>query len=173
MHGPTTPADAEPNGLSGLVRDQRVTFVLVGAVNLMLFATFFVLSYQLVGSRIGYLSCQVLSYLLAILCAFALHRSFVFKVRGHVWRDLLRFTAVNLGTLGLNVVLLPLFVEVLGLPVLPAQFLVICLTVVVSYAGHRWFSFHRPARSVEASPGSPTRPDVLTQHCDPNGGPWH
>ena len=47
-----------------------------------------------------------------------LYRRFVFRVRGHVWRDLGRFELVNLGALAVNAALLPVFVEVFGFPVL-------------------------------------------------------
>ena len=63
----------------------------------------------------------LISHVIGVLCAFVLHRRFVFRVRGHVWLDLARFWSVNLAALGVNAVLLPLFVELAGLPVILAQ----------------------------------------------------
>ncbi len=73
-----------------------------------------------------------------------LHRRFVFRVRGHVWLDLARFEVVNLAALGLNAVLLPLLVEVAGLPVILAQVVAGGLAVIGTYFGHLLFSFRRP-----------------------------
>ena len=49
-----------------------------------------------------------------MLCAFVLHRRFVFRVRGGVWLDLARFELVNLGALAANAVVLPILVEWAG-----------------------------------------------------------
>lgn len=140
----------------GLLGDQRVAYVLVGATNVVVFMVLFVLAYGTLGDDIGYMGCLVSAYVLAILCAFALHRYFVFKVRGQVWGDLLRFTLVNLGTLAINAVLLPVLVELAGLPVLPAQVLAVVVTVVLNYFGHRHFSFRRaaPLASADEEPTS-------------------
>lgn len=139
--------DPSTSGLAAamrLVRDQRVSFVLVGGVNTLLSLVWFVAAYELFGRWIGYMGALVVAYTLGIMGGFVLHRTFVFRVRGRVWSDLLRFTTVNLGALTANAALLPLAVEVVGLPVVPAQVLVMVVTVVGSYLGHRWFSFRRP-----------------------------
>jgi putative flippase GtrA len=73
-----------------------------------------------------------------------MHRKFVFRVSGRILPDLARFELVNLGSLLLNAILLPLFVEVGSVAVVPAQFLATAVTVFLSYFGHRFFSFRRP-----------------------------
>ena len=86
----------------------------------------------------------LISHVLGVLCAFVLHRRFVFRVRGHVWLDLARFEVVNLAALGLNAVLLPLLVEVAGLPVILAQVVAGGARGVGTYFAHLLFSFRRP-----------------------------
>jgi putative flippase GtrA len=76
-----------------------------------------------------------------------MHRRFVFRVQGNVLVDLMRFETVYLGALVINAVLLPLLVEVGGLPVIPSQFLIVGVTAVISFFGHRHFSFRRPGQS--------------------------
>jgi putative flippase GtrA len=78
-----------------------------------------------------------------VLCAFVLYRTFVFVVHGHVLRDLVRFEMVNLTALGINALLLPLLVELAHWPVLVAQLSIVSVTVIVSFFGHRGFSFRR------------------------------
>jgi glycosyltransferase involved in cell wall biosynthesis len=58
----------------------------------------------------------------------------VFRVRGHVLLDALRFSLVNLGSFGLNAMLLPFFVEVIGLAIVAAQ--ILATIVAVSCLGH-------------------------------------
>jgi hypothetical protein len=101
-----------------------------------------------------------------VLTAFVLYRRFVFRVRGHVWLDLWRFELVNLSALGINALALPFVVQVLGLQPIPAQLLVTCVTALISYFGHRDFSFRRKhAAEAEPEPVAPNPPVV------PGGAP--
>jgi putative flippase GtrA len=88
-----------------------------------------------------------LTHVTSVLFAFAIHRSFVFRVTGRVLLDLWRFESVYLAALGLNAVLLPVLVELGGLPVLVAQAAITCLNVAVSWLGHSRFSFRRSMAS--------------------------
>jgi putative flippase GtrA len=145
---PSGPA-AQPEELGPLfrlIRDQRVAFLLVGAINTVVGTAYFVLFQSLLGYKYGdftYLLSLGLAHVAAVLTAFVLHRRFVFRVRGHVWLDLARFELVNLGALAFNAVALPFVVEVVGLAPIPAQLVVTCVSALVTYVGHRDFSFRR------------------------------
>lgn len=133
-----------PGAFIRVLRDQHVRFVLVGGVNTVVGLAWFVLIHLAIGSA-GYMVTLVLSHVAAVICAFLLHRTLVFKVHGHFWRDLARFELVNLTALGINAALLPIAVELAGIPVIPAQVLIAAVTVAVSFFGHRGFSFRRPS----------------------------
>ncbi|WP_111766327.1 GtrA family protein [Nakamurella deserti] len=146
-----------PAGMTGdagpllrLIRDQRVAFLLVGGANTAIGFAWFVLFEHLVGDTLGYMVALLFAHIAAVLCAFVLYRTFVFRVRGHVLRDLARFEVVQLTALGINVVFLPLLKEVVGLPVLLAQLIVTAGTVLMSFFAHRGFSFRRSAADREA-----------------------
>jgi putative flippase GtrA len=133
-----------PGPLLRLIRDQRVAFLIVGGINTAIGAVWFVLFLWLFPrGPAGYLGALVCAYLAATLCAFVLYRRFVFRVTGHVLRDLARFGLINLSTLAFNFAVLPLLVEVLGWPVLPSQFAIAGVTVVYSWFAHHGFSFRR------------------------------
>lgn len=148
------PTGEEVHGpLLRLVGDRRIAFLLVGGFNTVFGFALFVGFHLLLGDGFwNYMTTLLLTHVISVLTAFALHRRFVFDVHGHVWLDLARFEAVNLGMLGLNAVLLPFFVEVVGFEVIPAQLLAGVLIVVTSYLGHSLFSFRRPAANAEAEP---------------------
>jgi putative flippase GtrA len=144
------PEDELPAGpLLRLVHNQRVAFLAVGAFNTLNGFLLFVAVQAFLGdSFAGYMTALALSHVVAVLCAFVLHRRFVFRVRDHLWLDLARFELVNLSALGLNAALLPLFVEKAGLPVLLAQCAAASISIVSTYFAHRFFSFRRPAATV-------------------------
>lgn len=133
-----------PGPLLRMIRDPRVAFLIVGAMNTAIGAVWFMMFLWLFpGGVVGYLGALVCAHIAAVLCAFVLYRRFVFRVVGHVLRDLARFELVNLSTLGFNFAALPVLVEVFGWPVLPSQFAIAGVTVVYSWFAHRGFSFRR------------------------------
>ena len=128
-------------------RDQRVAFLVVGAVNTAVGYGWFVFFELAMGRWLHYLAVLLCAHVAAVLCAFVLYRRVVFRVRGNVWLDLARFETVYLVSLALNLVLLLLLVEVLDLKVLLSQALALCIIAVTSFIGHKHFSFRRPSQS--------------------------
>jgi putative flippase GtrA len=133
-----------------ILRDQRVSFLLVGAFNTALgFGLFVVLDLTLgrtldavAGRTVGSLATLLCSYAVAIVVAFFLYRKFVFRVRGHLLRDFLRFQSVYWVALTINAFALPILVG-WGFPRIPTQAAIVIVTTVISYVGHRFFSFRR------------------------------
>jgi putative flippase GtrA len=142
----------EPGPLLRLIRNQRIAFLAVGVVNTVVGAAWFVLFQQLVQADFGYLTVLLCAHVAAVLCAFVLYRRFVFRVTGRVWRDLGRFEMVNLSALGFNLVTLPLLVELAHLPVLLSQLIITGATMLISFFGHRGFSFRRTPQDRRSDP---------------------
>jgi putative flippase GtrA len=151
------PAESAPPGpLIRLVRDQRVAFLVVGGINTVVGFGIFVACSESVGHFVdhqfgklaGSLVTVGISHVLAVLFAFVMHRRFVFRVRGHVLRDFVRFESVYLTGLGINAVALPVLVE-LGLSRIPAQAIIVAATTLLTYFGHRHFSFRRVAADTQ------------------------
>jgi putative flippase GtrA len=134
-----------------LARNQQVRFLCVGAINTFVGYGIFAIGNEWLfpGVPFGYLLALALSYAIALILAFILYRRFVFQVRGNIFIDLLRFISVYALSIGVNVVALPFLVEVAHVVPLIAQALILVVTTLVSYFGHRYFSFRR-AQSVEA-----------------------
>lgn len=146
------PEGAPPGPLIRLTRDQRVAFLIVGVINTVVGFGIFVACSETVGHSVdhrfgklaGTFATIAISHVLAVLFAFVMHRRFVFRVRGHVLRDLLRFESVYLTALAINAVTLPVLVES-GMSRIPAQAIIIAVSTLLSYFGHRHFSFRRSA----------------------------
>ena len=134
-----------------VARDQRVSFLLVGGFNTALGFAVFVVADLFVGrpvdvafgETVGSLTTLAIAHVIGVIVAYLLYRRFVFRVRGHFWRDLARFESVYLVQLAFNAVALPLLVA-LGAPRIPAQFGILFIAAIGSYLGHKFFSFRRP-----------------------------
>ena len=128
-----------------LLRDQRVRFLAVGATNTLVgylvFSAFTL--WVFTDVYLGYLLSLALSYVVGITLAFVLYRRFVFVVHGHVLRDFARFVSVYLVAIAINAAALPLLVEVLLVPPLLAQLIILLVTTLLSFFGHKKFSFRR------------------------------
>ena len=138
-----------PGGMSGppgwllrVVRDQRVAFLVVGGINTVFGYLCFAVFLVTVGQRSHYLAALACAHVVSVLFAFVLYRFVVFRVRGHVLADLWRFETVYLAALAVNFVLLP---------VLLAQALIVSVTSLMSWMGHKHYSFRRSS-SLEESP---------------------
>lgn len=151
------PSESAPPGpLMRLIRDQRMAFLVVGAVNTILGFGIFVMCSatlgHLVDARFGAVAAALvtvaISHVLSVLFAFVMHRRFVFRVHGHVLRDLARFESVYLTTFSINIIALTVLVA-LGMHRVPAQVAVVPPTLLLNYLGHRCFSFRRSTADVQ------------------------
>lgn len=129
--------------ITRLLRDERARFLAVGAFNTAFAYGLFLLFEWALDGR--YLLSLVLSYVVATLVAFALHRRLTFGVTGRerMLADFLRFESVYVVMLVVNALLLGLLVGLLGWPSWIAQALSLIVTTVMSYLGHKFFSFRR------------------------------
>lgn len=135
------------SGLVGMrtrvLNDQRVRFLIIGAVNSMVGYGFFVLVQWLFGAYISYFGSLIAAHLLASILAFLLYRAYVFRVRGAALVDFLRFQVVYLVPLTANAIALPVLVSLLHWNVYIAQATIVAVSAIVSYFGHKFFSFRR------------------------------
>jgi hypothetical protein len=102
---------------------------------------------------------------------YVLQRWLVFRVSGRWWRDLARFWSVHLVALAINLVALPLLVEIVHLSVLPAQTIVMLGVALGTFVAHRsllppplWHYRHevQPLTTVSLSEGRTVMPNLRT-----------
>lgn len=162
---------ASRSGLIGrLLGDERVRFILVGGFNTAFGYGLFVLFELLLGPHVSYFVSLYGSFIVATIVAFVLHRNVTYRVRGtgNVLIDFLRFMSVYLLSLGINSIALPLLVEVFGVRVLPAQALIVIVTTLVSYFGHKFFSFRRSPPERDADDRASAQDDRSPEEDQPD-----
>lgn len=132
-----------PGPLQRFFKDQRVLFLLVGGANTAFSTALFAGLIVLFGPGVPSVVSLGIAWIVSLVLVFFVYRRLVFRVTGNGWRDFLRFTSVNVGSLLLNMAALALLADVLGLPPIPTQIVITILVVIFNYVGHRYFSFRR------------------------------
>jgi putative flippase GtrA len=127
---------------------EQINYLLVGIWNTIFGYAAFAALYFLLRGYLHYMILFVISTLLSITNAYLAYKLFVFKTKGHYWREYSRFYAVYGGALALNLALLPLVVVTFHLSPVIAQAGLSFITVIFSYFGHKNFSFKTPATAV-------------------------
>ena len=124
-------------------RREQILYLVVGGWNTVFgYGVWAVLQY-LLGSHLHYLVVVVLSWPLAVLNAYLGYRFLVFQSQGPLLAELPRFSLVYLATLIANLALLPLALNALPLSIYVIQALFTAAVVVISYVGHKYYSFRR------------------------------
>ena len=133
-----------PSQWPGLWRDNRqLRYLVVGAWNTAAGYCIFALLYLAVGKSVDYMVIAVVSHILAVTQSFVMQRRVVFRSQANAWAEYLRFHVAHQGSLGLGLILLPIFVEVAGLSPLFAQAIATAIVVIASYFVHRHFTFRK------------------------------
>lgn len=102
-----------------------------------------------------YMAAIAVAQVVTISCAFPAYRTLVFRSRGSVTGDFVRFLSVWASGAIAGVVGTPFLVEVFRMDPLIAQVLAIVIVAVASYLGHRFFSFRNKGSAPDQAP-SPT-----------------
>lgn len=156
MVGPTGSRPRGPiRAIRRLLAREGFRFLLVGGFNTVVGYGIFVLIELTFGSHTSYLLSLYVAYFIGTIIAFITHRRITFQISGggEVMLDYFRFLGVSVVSLAVNTIALPLLVEVGHLTPIAAQAIVVVVTTLISYVGHKFFSFRRARRDhSEASP---------------------
>lgn len=136
--------------INDLIQNEKIRFLAVGSFNTLIgYLTFSILQFRF-GQSIGYIGSLIISHLFVSILAFYLYRKLVFKVQGRLFLDFIRFQGVYSISLILNIVILPMFVQVVGINPYFGQALSICVVTILSFIGHKLFSFRRTPPIIES-----------------------
>jgi putative flippase GtrA len=124
------------------VAKQAPAYIAFGALNtLVVLGNFYVLDRWV--EQIDYMVALIVASAVGVVTGFLLQRTFVFRVRGRLFTDFWRYTSVTMTGIALNLILLPLFVEIVGLEPWPSQLASTVVVFLLTYTAHRLFSFRR------------------------------
>ena len=120
---------------------EKINYLIVGGWNTIFgYFTYFVL-YKVFSADVNYILLLIPGNIIAITNAYICYKLFVFKTKGNYIKEYLRFYVVYGVTILMNFILLPFCVEIIHLEPLVAQGIIIFATVLLSYMGHKFFTF--------------------------------
>ena len=123
------------------LNNEKIRYLLVGGYNTAFGYILFVILLMLLKDRVHYLIVLVISHVVSVTNAYFAYKFLVFKTRGKWLHEFGKFNMVYLGVLAINLVALPLMVDLLSISPAIGQAGFVVVTVIVSYLGHKHFSF--------------------------------
>lgn len=124
---------------------EKVRFLAVGAYNTLFGYAAFAVLYTWLHETMHYLAIAVIGQVIAVINAFFAHRILVFRARGNLLADFVRFNITTLASTAIGLAGLAALVDFGGVHPLLAQGIVLAVTVVITYVAHKLYTFaHRP-----------------------------
>jgi putative flippase GtrA len=127
---------------------QQARFLIAGGLNTIIGYLVFSTLYLLLQEHVHYLEIGVFSQAIALTSAFVVYRRLVFRSKDHWLPTFVRFNMSQLVAFGFGLAGLYVLVRFGHVPPLLAQAVVLLLSVVLSYALHRYYSFRRGSMKV-------------------------
>ena len=126
-------------------QNQKVRFLLIGGINTAFGLTLYPLLYFILQPwDIDYLIILCISQFICISFSYFSNKYLVFQTRGNFHQEYLKFFLFHGIHFVLNLLCLPLLVEVAKLNPVIAQFLFSCAVIVSSYFWHHYITFKKP-----------------------------
>jgi putative flippase GtrA len=144
---------------------EQILYLAVGGWNTLFGYLNFVVLYYFLQGTMPVMAILIVSYAISIANAYVCYRYVVFRSRGSVLREMPRFTSVYVVALAANLVVLPLALRWLPFSAYVVQAIFTLGVVLLSYFGHKHFSFRGGAtgpsaqgnsRERQSRPGNPS-----------------
>lgn len=136
--------------ITGLLRHYQVRYLLVAGSTSLGYILLMALLNKAAG--LHYMWAIVIAQIITICTAFWFYRGFVFRSKGSVWGDFLRFLSIWMTGAIAGIIGTPFLVEVFGLDPVFAQVLAIIIVAVFSFLGHTFFSFRDRDTKLDKEP---------------------
>lgn len=120
---------------------EQLRYLFVGGWNTIFGYLVFTGLYFLLNRRFHYSLIFIISYVISITNSYICNKVFVFKTRGNYLIEYLRFYLVYALSFVINLGALFILVEYFKVHLLFAQAILTLLTIILSYFGHKFFSF--------------------------------
>lgn len=136
--------------IMGLFRHYQVRYLLVAGSTSLGYILLMALGNKVLHWH--YMVAILVAQVITICTAFWFYRGFVFRSKGTVWGDFLRFLSIWMTGAIAGIIGTPLLVEFLHIDPVIAQILAIIIVAVFSFLGHTFFSFRDRDTKLDKEP---------------------
>ena len=126
-----------------LYLNEKIRFLIWGLVNTATGYLFFGILYWSIGTQIGYFGAVIWSYFIGSIVSFVNTKFFVFRAKGQVITEYLRFVVVYVPIVVLNLITLPFLLRETRMNPYIGQAVVMAFLAILSFLAHKYFSFFR------------------------------
>jgi putative flippase GtrA len=128
------------NKIKSLLNNVKIRFLIVGCLNTLVgYLTYALLIYI----NINYLIANTISTIIGITHSYIWNRLFTFKSNNSIKKEIFKFISVYFISYILGLLNLYILVNILGTNEYIAGIINIFITTIISWFGHRYFSFRR------------------------------
>ncbi|OIN00904.1 GtrA family protein [Polynucleobacter sp. QLW-P1DATA-2] len=121
---------------------KKYVFLIAGGVNTLVgFLVYPLLYLALSPVGFGYIQILLAAQIPCITFSFATNKYFVFRTKGNLKKEYLKFTVFYAVILLINLIFLPILVEIFGVSPIISQTLFVALTIVTSFFWHNFITF--------------------------------
>ena len=122
--------------------EKKIRFLIAGGVNTLVgFLVYPLLYLALSPVGFGYIQILLAAQIPCITFSFATNKYFVFRTKGNLKKEYLKFTVFYAVILLINLIFLPILVEIFGVSPIISQTLFVALTIVTSFFWHNFITF--------------------------------
>ena len=123
-----------------LIQDTRIRFLFVGCLNTIVgYGTYALLVYI----NVNYLIANTISTIVGVIHSYIWNRNFTFKSNNKVGKELIKFITVYIISYIIGLINLYVIVNIFDINKYIAGIINIVITTIVSWFGHKYFSFRR------------------------------
>ncbi len=122
------------------IKSQSIRYIITGVWNTVFGILVYALLIKLLGEN-HYILLAVVSNIISITNAYICYKLFVFKTKGNILKEYLKCYVVYGLSMLLGLLLLYVLVDIAGLNPVTANIISVLLLTIVSFIGHRYYSF--------------------------------
>ena len=123
------------------IHGKKVRYLMAGGLNTAVGLGMYPFLYIAIGKHFGYMGILVISQIICVTFSFFVNKFFVFRTKGNISAEYLKFFTFHLAYLILNILGLPIMVELLDMNPIIAQTIFAMCIAITSYFWHNIITF--------------------------------
>ncbi|KWX86473.1 hypothetical protein AMQ83_18695 [Paenibacillus riograndensis] len=121
------------------MKNQTIKFLIVGVLNTIV--GFAVYAGMLLFLKVNYSFALLVSHVIGVIHSYIWNNKWTFGVKDYNLRSMMKFILVYTLTFFVNLLLLSIFIHQLGINKFYAQAISLFITTLISFFGHKYWSF--------------------------------